>query len=82
MADLTRRKLLAAGVPAVAGSAVALHSAIPHKHPWEGEAHAAEHDHGGQANGNGAAHPDHGHAAFRDGRRWTTRRTASTRTGC
>ena len=53
----------------MAGSAVALHSAIPHTHPWESEAHAAQHDHGGQMNGEpGPPHPEHGHAAFRDGR--------------
>jgi len=46
--------LLAAG--SVSAGAAALHSAIPHSHPWEHEAEAAAH------------HPEHsggGHAAFR-----------------
>jgi manganese oxidase len=56
---LTRRRLLAAGT-ASAGAA-ALHSAIPHRHPWEHEAQAASHH--GSMHG---ADPG-GHAAFRGG---------------
>jgi manganese oxidase len=63
MPQLSRRRLLAASVPALGGAAAALHSAVPHSHPWQAEAEAAEHQHG-QANGNGHS----GHADFRDGR--------------
>ncbi len=62
MPQLSRRRLLAASVPALGGAAAALHSTIPHGHTWEHEAQAAEHVHGGTANGHG------GHANFRDGR--------------
>jgi FtsP/CotA-like multicopper oxidase with cupredoxin domain len=66
MPQLSRRRLLAASVPALGGAAAALHSAVPHSHPWDAEALAAEHQHGATANGNGhSAHS--GHADFRDG---------------
>jgi FtsP/CotA-like multicopper oxidase with cupredoxin domain len=64
MPQLSRRRLLAASVPALGGAAAALHSAVPHSHPWEQEAQAAEHAGHGGANGRVAA----GHASFRDGR--------------
>ena len=57
MAELTRRKVLAGGLPLLGAGAAALHGAVPHGHPWEGEAKAAK-----------AHHPRAGHAAFRDGR--------------
>ncbi len=53
--------MIAAGVPALGLGAAGLHSAIPHTHPWETEAHAADPH---------AAHrssADGGHAAFRGG---------------
>ena len=40
MAELTRRKLLA-GSGVLAGAGL-LHKTIPHSHPWEHEAHAAD----------------------------------------
>jgi len=55
VAELTRRKLLA-GSGVLAGAGL-LHKTIPHSHPWEHEARAAEPH---------AAH-DGGHAAFRGG---------------
>ena len=62
MPQLSRRRLLAASVPALGGAAAALHSTIPHSHPWDNEAQAAGsmHEHAG--------HGDSGHADFRDGR--------------
>jgi manganese oxidase len=57
VAELTRRRLLA-GSGALAGAGL-LHQTIPHSHPWEHEAHAAEHAHGSGSDG--------GHAAFRGG---------------
>jgi FtsP/CotA-like multicopper oxidase with cupredoxin domain len=62
VADLTRRKLLAGSVPLLGGAA-ALHHGLPHKHPWDADAQAAEH-----RSGHGAGtHEGHGsaHAAFR-----------------
>ena len=59
MADLTRRKLLAGGVPLLGAGAVALHGTVPHPHPWGADAEAAT-GHAGHAPG--------GHADFRDGR--------------
>ncbi|HEX5619085.1 MAG TPA: multicopper oxidase domain-containing protein [Solirubrobacteraceae bacterium] len=56
MAELTRRRLLA-GSGALAGAGL-LHQTIPHSHPWEHEAQAAEHQHGTSGH-------DGGHAAFR-----------------
>jgi manganese oxidase len=58
VADLTRRRLLAGGVPLLGAGAALLHSQVPHSHPWEGEAQAA---------GSHAGHGS-GHADFRDGR--------------
>jgi FtsP/CotA-like multicopper oxidase with cupredoxin domain len=63
VAALTRRKLLAGGVPLV-GAGALLHSTVPHSHPWEGEAAAQHYE--GHAGGDG--HALGGHAAFRDGR--------------
>jgi FtsP/CotA-like multicopper oxidase with cupredoxin domain len=62
VAKLTRRKLIAGGVPLL-GAGVALHGAIPHRHPWDSEAQAAD-GHGGMHAGHEAAGD---HAAFRDG---------------
>ena len=48
MPKLSRRRLLAASVPAIGGAAAALHSSVPHAHPWNAEAQAAgSHEHGG-----------------------------------
>lgn len=58
MARLTRRRLLAASVPAVGAGAAGLHAAVPHTHG--GEAQAAPH-----AGHSDAAHPEH--AGFRGG---------------
>ena len=58
MSGFTRRRLLAGGSLAGASAAI-LHSTIPHSHPWDRDAHAAEGHHG-------AAQAD-GHAAFRGG---------------
>ena len=63
MPSLTRRKLLAASLPAA--GAAALHTAVPHRHPWEADAHASA-EASGHAGGSLAAHD--GHANFRDGR--------------
>jgi len=62
MPQLSRRRLLAASVPALGGAAAALHSAIPRRHPWDAEAQAAEvaDHHAGHGAGSG-------HADFRDG---------------
>jgi FtsP/CotA-like multicopper oxidase with cupredoxin domain len=62
VAGLTRRKLIAAGVPALGAGAAALHGAVPHRHPWAEEAQAAATSH----HGGGFESPD-GHAAFRGG---------------
>src|SRR5918995_1629797 len=70
MPKLSRRRLLAASVPALGGAAAALHSAVPHAHPWDAEAVAAGgHEHGADS-GTAGAHAGHdkGHANFRDGR--------------
>jgi manganese oxidase len=58
VADLTRRRLLA-GSGVLAGAGL-LHQTVPHSHPWEHEAKAAEHQHGSGGS-------DAGHAAFRGG---------------
>src|SRR5918992_1063169 len=69
MPQLSRRRLLAASVPALGGAAAALHSAVPHSHPWQGEAEAAQHQHGTGNGANGKPGNGHsGHADFRDGR--------------
>jgi FtsP/CotA-like multicopper oxidase with cupredoxin domain len=60
MAELTRRKVLAGGLPLLGAGAAALHGAVPHRHPWDSDARAAER-HAGHGAGSG-------HAAFRDGR--------------
>ena len=62
MAELTRRHLLAGGVPLLGAGAALLHSQLPHGHPWEAEAQAAQHDDGAQGGHTGR------HADFRDGR--------------
>ena len=58
MRQLTRRHLVAGSVPLLGAGAAALHAAVPHGHPWEHEARAADPvpDHGGHGGG---------HAAFR-----------------
>jgi manganese oxidase len=58
---LTRRRLLATGIPAVGLAGAGLHSAVPHTHPWDTEAQAAD------AHAGHAAQPDGGHAAFHGG---------------
>jgi len=62
VARLTRRGLLAGSLPVVGGGAVLAHATIPHAHPWDPPAQAAD----GQG-----GHPGHpaadGHAGFRDG---------------
>src|ERR687887_2526538 len=58
MSGLTRRKLLAGGIPLAGAGAAVLHSSVPHRHPWDSEARAAESHHAGQGEG---------HAAFRGG---------------
>src|SRR5215218_3224291 len=60
MPRLSRRRLFAASVPALGGAAAALHSAVPHRHPWDGEALAAG------AGDHPSGHSG-GHAGFRDG---------------
>ncbi len=63
MPQLSRRRLLAASVPALGGAAAALHSAVPHQPPVGRRGagrRAAEHAHAGHGAG--------GHASFRDGR--------------
>jgi FtsP/CotA-like multicopper oxidase with cupredoxin domain len=65
MPPLSRRRLLAASVPAIGGAAAALHSAVPHSHPWDHEALAAETGHGDH-DGHGDADAG-GHASFRAG---------------
>src|SRR5688572_26255123 len=70
MPKLSRRRLLAASVPAIGGAAAALHSAVPHTHPWDSEAAAAGHEHEGDGSpATSTAHAGHdgGHANFRDG---------------
>ena len=67
MPRLTRRRLLATGVPAIGLAGAGLHSAIPHKHPWETEAQAADSHAGHNAENGPVAHADEGHAAFRGG---------------
>jgi manganese oxidase len=62
---LTRRRLLAAG--SLSAGAAALHSAVPHSHPWGHEAAAATHTGHGTNGTNGANGHIGGHAAFRGG---------------
>src|SRR5215210_7614959 len=62
MPSFNRRRLLAASVPALGGAAAALHSVVPHSHPWDGEAQAASPEHSPHATHAG------GHASFRGGR--------------
>ena len=59
VAELTRRKLLAASVPLAGAGAALLHSSVPHGPPWETEAAAQSHSGHGSTGG--------GHAAFREG---------------
>jgi manganese oxidase len=63
---LTRRRLLATGVPALGLAGAGLHSAVPHSHPWATEAEAAD-PHGGHEAGATNGHADGGHAAFHGG---------------
>jgi FtsP/CotA-like multicopper oxidase with cupredoxin domain len=60
---VTPRRLLAGSVPALGGAAV-LHATIPHRHPWDSEAAAADTHAGHDA---GPAAHDGGHASFRGG---------------
>jgi len=72
--QLTRRRLLAGGA-AVTGAGAILHSVIPHSHPWDHEAQAAQGGHAGHDMGAmGGGHAGHGadtlhdgHANFADG---------------
>jgi FtsP/CotA-like multicopper oxidase with cupredoxin domain len=61
VARLTRRRLLAGS--AAAGALPVLHSVIPHSHPWDHEARAAEGAHAGH----GADMLHDGHANFASG---------------
>ena len=90
MPQLSRRRLLAASVPALGGAAAALHSTIPHSHPWEAQAaahtaHEGGGDHDGHANFRDGRTVDHAangfepHAILRDFDWGTTTRTASGR---
>jgi manganese oxidase len=58
---LSRRSLLCS-IPALGFGGAAVHAAVPHSHPWDGDAKAAS-GHDGHA-GDGA---HDGHASFRDG---------------
>jgi FtsP/CotA-like multicopper oxidase with cupredoxin domain len=60
MARLTRRSLLAGSLPAAGAAGALLHATVPHNHPWDDTAHAAQDGH----DGHGA---EGGHASFRDG---------------
>ncbi len=62
MANLTRRRLLAGGIPALGLGATALHAAIPHSH---GTAAAQTTEHA--QHGADAANGHRGHAGFRGG---------------
>jgi FtsP/CotA-like multicopper oxidase with cupredoxin domain len=59
---LNRRQLLAGSVPLAGAGAAALHSLVPHGHPWD-EARAAS----GHAGHSGGAAGGAGHAGFRGG---------------
>jgi manganese oxidase len=63
---LTRRRLLA-GSAAAAGTLPVLHSVIPHSHPWDAEAAAADGGHGAHA-GHAADTIHGGHASFAEGK--------------
>jgi FtsP/CotA-like multicopper oxidase with cupredoxin domain len=58
--ELTRRRLLA--LPVAGAGAAALHAAVPHRHPWDGAAQAAD-----PHAGHGSDSLNGGHADFRDG---------------
>jgi FtsP/CotA-like multicopper oxidase with cupredoxin domain len=69
--QLTRRRLLAGGAGA-AGAAALLHGVVPHSHPWDHDAQAADGGHAGH--GTAGAHGGHpadtlhdGHANFANG---------------
>src|SRR5919197_3376681 len=66
MKGLTRRRLLAGGLPFLGAGAAALHSRIPHSHPWEAPALAADRARGHPAHGGGGPAIG-GHADFRAG---------------
>ena len=76
MPKLSRRRLLAASVPAAGGVAAALHSVVPHGHPWEHEALAAR----ARTRGTPPRRATAGTRASATAGPSTTRRTASTRT--
>src|SRR5829696_1544945 len=85
VAPLTRRRLLT-GTAAAAGAGALLHGVVPHSHPWDGDAQAADGGHGAHA-GHGADtmsvdHRANGfdpHELLRDFDWGTTHRTASGR---
>jgi FtsP/CotA-like multicopper oxidase with cupredoxin domain len=58
---LTRRRLIATGVPALGAGAVGVHGLVPHRHPWDTEAQAASSH--PQSHSTGAGD----HASFRGG---------------
>jgi FtsP/CotA-like multicopper oxidase with cupredoxin domain len=62
--ELTRRRLLA--LPVAGAGAAALHAAVPHSHPGDGAARAA--DGAGAHGGHDGSAIGGGHADFRDGR--------------
>jgi len=63
---LSRRRLLLSSIPVLGLGGAAVHSAVPHGHPWDDAARAAGHDgHDGRPV-TAAAHD--GHASFRAGR--------------
>ena len=64
MTRLTRRRLLLGSVPLLGAGAV-LHAQVPHSHPWDGTAAAADPAGGHDAHAASAA--SGGHAAFRAG---------------
>jgi FtsP/CotA-like multicopper oxidase with cupredoxin domain len=64
VADFTRRRLIAGSVPVLGAGAAVLHGAIPHRHPWDSEAQAADGGHGAHAGHD----PNSGHADFRAGK--------------
>src|ERR687895_353394 len=64
MPRLSRRKLLLGSLPVLGLGSAAVHNAVPHSHPWDADAQAAN-GHNGHAPSHGIGD---GHASFRDGR--------------
>ena len=54
-------------MPAIGLAGAGLHSAVPHQHPWEAEAQAADPHAGHAGSTTAAANPAGGHAAFHGG---------------